>query len=159
MKLPNDWKAIVILNLVSTAIWVTLGKVTDSAPKWWQSMVSSGILNPYFMLFFISVNVLTIFILIWLRNRTKPAIPFLKSETDSNRMPLLQDTPMSKEEKAKIRALEIDSIILQVKDIDSRLSQMTATDYLSGIPSVEPEPMRLKKKRKELITQLEKLGQ
>jgi len=55
------------------------------------------------------------------------------------------------------RESEINRIVVLLKDIDFKLSQIKPEDYLSPL-MLESHPMQLLKKRKELIAQLDKLG-
>jgi hypothetical protein len=59
--------------------------------------------------------------------------------------------------KPPSRKSEINRIVMLLKDIDLKLSQMKPEDYLNPL-MFDSHPMQLLKKRKELVVQLDKLG-
>lgn len=74
-------------------------------------------------------------------------------------IPIPISHPEAKDLKTKppSRESEIKRLLTLLQDIDFKLSQMKPEDYLSPL-MLEPHPIKLLEKRKELIAQLDKLG-
>ena len=61
--------------------------------------------------------------------------------------------PLSSAEKEHQRKMEIKRLLILLKDVELKLSNMGHTDYLNPLIT-ESHPMRLKEKRTEYLTQL-----